>query len=427
VKKEKGVKNELPSFVIFGLPQLQTTMYKSKFFTGQPIFSQVLSYLPRPNILAIAAEMKSDHYYKNFRTYEHLVTLLYGIFNRCNGLREVVTGLQAWEKRIHHLGISYQPRKSTLADANRDRSSEVFEKIYYDLYARYNSFLPDSRNKKAGRKLYIVDSTTISLFQEILKNAGRSPINGKRKGGVKVHTLIDSDHDVPCLIRMSAAASADVAFLKKINLQKGSVIVMDRGYAHGYQHLNRFDEEGIIWVSRLRGGSVYQVIQKNQITEYQKQKGVLQDQNILMGHDHHTKNKKVTARLIKFKDPESGQIFHFISNGRKLTATQIATYYKRRWQIETLFKRIKQNYPLQRFLGDTENAIKSQIWCALIADIILKVIKKCAPRSWSFSNLASTIRLHLMTYIDLIAFLKNPEKALLKRELQPLQISLFPT
>jgi hypothetical protein len=400
-------------------------MSKSKFFIGQPIFSQVLSYVPRQRIIKIAQEYNADYYYKNLKTYEHLVSLLYGIFNRCNGLREITTGLQAWERRIHHLGISYQPRKSTLSDANCDRCWEVFEAIYFDLYERFSPFLPDSRSKKKGRKIYIVDSTTITLFQEILRNAGRSPSNGKRKGGIKVHTLIDSDHDVPCLVTMTSAAAADVSFLKKINLQEGSVVVMDRGYSHGYGELIRFDREGVIWVSRLRANSVYEILKSNNVSESQKEKGVLSDQSIVMGHNHHEKGFKVNARLIKFKDPETGQIFHFISNGTKLTATQIAGYYKRRWQIETLFKRIKQNYPLNRFLGDNENAIKIQIWCALIADIILKVIKKAAPRNWSFSNLASTIRLHLMTYINLIAFLKNPEKALLKVDQEKMQTSLF--
>jgi len=138
-------------------------MNKSKFFTGQPIFSQILNYGPRHQVNLIAQKHGADHYYKNLRTYEHLVSLLYGIFNKCNGLREVTTGLQAWEKKIHHLGISYQPRKSTLSDANRDRSAEVFADIYYVLLSRYGQFLSDSRSKK-GRKIYMVDSTTITLF-----------------------------------------------------------------------------------------------------------------------------------------------------------------------------------------------------------------------------------------------------------------------
>jgi hypothetical protein len=226
---------------------------------------------------------------------------------------------------------------------------------------------------------------------------------------------------------MTPAAAADVPFLKKINLTKGSIVVMDRGYSYGYAELNRFEKEGVIWISRLRAGSVYKVLKKNAVPPGQREKGVLKDSEIMMGHDHHPNGNKVTARLIKFKDPETKKVFEFISNGNKLTATQVAGYYKRRWQIETLFKRIKQNYPLNRFLGDNENAIKIQVWCALIADIILKVIKRSAGRNWSFSNLASTIRLHLMTYIDLMAFLKNPERALLSRKDTTKQPSLFPT
>ena len=181
-------------------------MSKSNLFSGQPIFNQLLSYVPRHQIGQIASDFQADKYYKNFRTYEHLVTQLYAIFNQCSSLRDVVTGLLAWESRIKHLGISYQPRKSTFADANQNRSSEVFEKIYNFLFARYSHFLTDSRSKKKGRQLFIVDSTTISLFHDILLNAGRPAVSGKRKGGIKVHTMIDSEQDVPCLVRMTAAS-----------------------------------------------------------------------------------------------------------------------------------------------------------------------------------------------------------------------------
>ena len=117
--------------------------------------------------------------------------MLYGIFNRCTALREVTTGLLAWEHRIQHLGINYHPRRSTISDANSSRPAEVFESIYYWLYHRYKQFLPDSQSKKEAR-LYIADSTTIQLFQEVLKNAGRNPVEGRRKGGIKVHTLMGS-------------------------------------------------------------------------------------------------------------------------------------------------------------------------------------------------------------------------------------------
>src|SRR6266540_5228556 len=189
-------------------------MSKSKFFTGQPIFAQLLSYVSHNRINQIATDFQADRYYKDFKTYEHLVTLLYGIFNRCNSLREVVTGLQAWEQRVLHLGIDYHPRKSTVSDANTKRTSEVFEVIYRDLYNKYSRFLPDSRTEKKASRFFIIDSTTISLFQEILNNAGCRSIDGRRKGGIKVHTLMRSDQDVPCLIRMTAGAAADSPFLK---------------------------------------------------------------------------------------------------------------------------------------------------------------------------------------------------------------------
>ena len=132
--------------------------------------------------------------------------------------------------------------------------------------------------------------------------------------------------------------------------------------------------------------------------------------------------------MIDFTDPASGKKFQFITNNTKLSPATIASIYQKRWQIEILFKRLKQNYPLKYFLGDSENAIKIQIWCALIADLLIKLIKAKADRKWSFSNLTSIIRIHLMTYIDLFAFLKNPDRALQTQiNKRAPDWSLFPT
>src|SRR6187200_1813062 len=151
-------------------------MNKSNFFSGQPIFSQLLKLIPKDSVLRIAYDNKSDHYCKRFNTYEHLVTMLYSIFNNCNSIREVTTGMLASEQRLAHLGIRYHPRRSTISDANIRRQAEVFEKIY--------------------------------LFQEVLRTSGKNP-SGKRKGGIKVHTLIRSDEDVPSMIRLTEAAAND--------------------------------------------------------------------------------------------------------------------------------------------------------------------------------------------------------------------------
>ena len=231
----------------------------------------------------------------------------------------------------------------------------------------------------------------------------------KEKGGIKVHTLIRSDQDVPCMIRFSSAVANDSQFLKEIRLPKGSIIVFDRGY-YDFTKLNQFIDDGITWVTRRRKLFAYDIIEN--LLNPGKEDGVIKgDQHIILGH---RTSIRVKARLIKFFDADSGEQYEFLTNNFKMSAITIASLYKKRWQIELLFKRMKQNYPLKYFLGDSENAIKIQIWCALIADLLLKIVKKGAAARWSFSNLAAMVRLHLMTYIDLFGFLKSPEKALLK-------------
>lgn len=350
-------------------------MSKGTFFTGQPIFNQILNFIPRSIINTVARDLKADFYCKSFKTYDHLVTMLYGIFNQCTSLREVTTGLLAWDKRIHHLGVESHPRRSTISDANKRRSHEVFEHIYFKLLKLYGAFLPDSRKRSHKNNLYIFDSTSITLFQEILKGSGLSKSDGRRKGGIKVHTLLNARQDVPCMIRYSASADNDAKFLKEIQLPPGSVIVFDKGY-RDYSTYNRFTSQGITWITRHRDHSVYKIKKRCHVNEYQKQQGIKTDWIIELGHDHSKKAKKVTARMIGYQDPVSKKVFCFITNNEKLAPLTIANYYKQRWQIETFFKRIKQNYPLQYFLGDNENAIKIQIWCALIADLLLKVIRQ---------------------------------------------------
>ena len=392
-------------------------MSKGTFFTGQPIFNQVLNFIPRTVVQSVARDMNSDRYYKRFKTYDHLVTMLYSIFNHCNCLREVTTGLLAWDQRIHHLGINFHPRRSTISDANNNRSHEVFEKIYFKLLDRYRNNLPDSRKRSRKNNLYVFDSTSIALFQEILKGSGLSKSDGRRKGGIKVHTLLHASEDLPSMIRYSAAADNDSKFLKEVRLAKGSVIVFDKGYRH-YLTYNRFSEQGITWVTRHRDHSVYTILEKYELNEYQKKQGVKEDWLIQLGHSHSKKATKVICRMITYYDEAKNRDFVFISNNLKLAPLTIANYYEQRWQIETFFKRIKQNYPLQYFLGDNENAIKIQIWCALIADLLLKVIKRGTRSTMAFSNIVGLVRLHLMTYMDLKSFLRSPEKSLLRKVME---------
>ena len=379
-------------------------MNKDSKFSGKPIISQVLNLLDRQKINRTATEHKSDRYCKRFKTIDHLITMLYFVLSGCNSLREITSIMLACEGRINHLGINYFPRRSTLSDANRRRKSNVFSGIYFGLYAKYRNILSDSRlNDAVINSLSIVDSTTISLFCDILKGVGRNPINGKKKGGIKMHTMINASEDVPSLVRFSSAATHDHIFLKDLELKRGSIVVFDKGY-NDYEQYLQWTLDGVYFVTRQKDNAVYESFAEYDIPDG-VDNGVLKDEIIIVEKDE----KKIELRRIAYWSDEQHKLYEFISNNHDLAADKIAGIYKRRWQIELLFKRLKQNFPLKYFLGDSQNAIEIQIWACLIAQLLLLVIQKQAERKWAFSNLASVIRFHLMTYIDLFKFLKYPD------------------
>jgi hypothetical protein len=398
-------------------------MSKNAHYIGQPIFSQLLKFIPRQRLAVITKDLSSDYYIKSFRTYDHLVSMLYASFHNCRSLREVVTGMMACHGKLQHLGLSDYPKRSTLSDANRRRESAVFEALYFSIYKMYGSVLSDSHSKgKLDKRLFIVDSTTISLFQEVLKNAGRTPLNGKRKGGLKAHILLKADEDVPCLVRMTSAAANDILFLQKIHLPANSILVFDKGY-NSYSDYERLTKENITWITRKNSSAAVEVKQNLEVTHQQKAQGVQKDQLIILGNTINRKQLRVSARLITYHDQNSGKVFEFITNNTKMKPSTIAQLYQRRWQVETLFKRLKQNNQLKYFLGDNENAIKIQIWCSLIADLITKIIQRKVKKPWSFANLSSMLRIHLMSYTGLYQFLENPEKNNFQKTTQ--QLNLF--
>ena len=395
----------------------QTTFMRCKhsFFTGQPIFSQLLTLIPRSMVSNLSRKHNSDRYCKKFKAYDHLVTMLYQGFFQCLSLRELTTGLQANAERLRHLGISNTPRRSTIADANKRRSASFFEELYHSIYKLHFPVLPDSR--PVSGKLYIVDSTTISLFSEIMKGAGTYGNDGRKKGGAKAHVLIDAEHNLPCFVRITEARNSDVLFLRELQIPSGSIVVFDKAYINHRQFL-QWDQQNTIWVTRQRIDSSFHIERHNAVDQSSSQCGVIADQIIIMGRPSNGSiSPLVKARRIIFKDPVSNKELIFITNDLHAQPQQIASIYKRRWQIELLFKRIKQRYPLKYFLGDNVNAIHIQIWSILICDLLVQIVMKSAnnrrKQAWSYANISSMIKHHLMTYIQLARFLLNPEKALL--------------
>jgi hypothetical protein len=407
IKKEREIEKQSPFSYFAKYHFSQNNMSKNNFFTGQPIFSQLLQLVPRPIVKKLTIKHQTDRYYKKFKSYEHLVTMLYTCFHGCKSIREVTTGMMACSTRINHLGINYMPRRSTISEANAHRTEQFFGDLYHQLYAH---FYPDSRVMSTiEKRLFIFDSTTISLFSDVMKTSGQKP-TGKSKGGVKAHVLIKAEEDLPRFVCLTEAKENDNIFTPMLQLPKGSIVTFDRIY-YGLKPLQSWSDTGVTWVTRMHSSLVYQVLEQKEIVLQEKQNGIIADEIIRVGALQ--RKDKLKARRIHYQDPVSHKMLIFLTNNVKMKASTIAAIYKKRWQIECLFKRLKQNYPLKYFLGDTANAIKIQIWCALLTDLLIKIVKDRVKRKWSFSNIAAMIRLHLMTYIHLIKFLQNPEKMLI--------------
>lgn len=384
-------------------------MGKNKYFSTKSVFGQLISLLDDSMISKAVDKHNSNRYVKHFKSQDHLFSMVFCCLEKCNSLREVTSGMLGLSGKEETVRINHLPKKSTLSDANKTRKVEFFEEIYNKLLEKYSFVLSDSRVEIAlGKQVKIVDSTTISLFKDILKCVGRKPSNGKSKGGIKSHSVINADEKVPNLVWFTAATTHDHQFLEKLKCDENTVYIFDKGY-NDYKAFEHFTQKKTGFVTRIKENAKYEVTQKNTIPE-EIHSGVLSDEIIEVEIDKESTKGKLKLRKIKYYDREHKRTFEFISNLFEFRADTIAGLYKIRWQIELLFKQIKQNFPLKYFLGDNENAIKIQIYCVLIVNLLMGVIKKSLKRQWSFSNLVSFCRIHLFNYIHLTKFLESPEK-----------------
>jgi len=384
-------------------------MGKSTNFSGQPIFTQLLNFLDKSKISGSSKALGADKYVKRFTSYKHVVVMLFAAFEGYNSIRETVLGLLSNAHKLQHLGLDYIVRRSTLSEANARRTPAVFAKAYYDTYNRFSGSLADSCLSKLDiKRLYIMDSTTITLFKDILKGVGRNPDNGRKKGGIKAHTIIRSQDNQPCFIRYTESAKHDHLLLKEVDLPEESILCFDKGYVD-YAQYEVFTQKRIWYVTRLKDNALYQARQEFDIPD-ETDSGVLKDEQIELSYGKN-KAEKHLCRRIAYWDSEKNRLFEFITNNMELPAEDIALIYKKRWQIELLFKQLKQNFPLKYFLGDNENAIIIQIWSVMLANLLLMILKSQIQRRWAFSNMVSVIRQHLMSYINAYSFFENPEKA----------------
>ena len=391
------------------------TMGKDSHFTGQPVYSQVLKLLDKDKIRQISRDTQgSESYVKRFGGYEHLVVMLFGVLKHFDSLRELEIGMKAEAHKLSHLGIDYLVRRSTLAEANIRRPQEFFASVYAYLLEKYAKFLADSRPPKSykgqthepkdwEKLLYMMDSTTITLFDNILKGVGRHPKSGKKKGGMKVHTVMKYHVGVPMVVQLTSAAKHDHYLLKEVHLPKDSTLAMDRGYMDIAQ-FQRLTDEGVCYVTRMKKNLKYEVLKS---VTYVNPEGLVThiDQNVLFTRGELTHEARKVEIFYENKKPVV-----LLTNNFDFSVEDISEIYRLRWAIESLYKQLKQNFPLHFFYGDSVNAIQIQTWCVLIANLLITVLSRRIKRKCAFSQVVTMIRLTLMYYINFISFMENPDK-----------------
>lgn len=389
-------------------------MGKSTHFSGQPLFNQIIKLLDKSEVLEISRNYGGERYVKSFDGWTHTVVMLYAAIMRFDSLREIVASLQAEARKLCHLSISTMVSRSTLSDANRRRPETVFEALYRYLYRSNHARLsPDSRLQKEPKwmkRLQIIDSTTITLFSNLLfKGVGRHPKSGKKKGGIKVHTVIHANEGVPSDIKFTSAATNDSFMLQPATLNKGDIMAMDRAYID-YQKLEQMTQRGVIYVTKMKKNLKYSI---ESDTMYQTPEGLMEvriQQVIFTKELNNGETLTHKARIITYVDEKKSKLIPLLTNDMEFDPCEIVAIYHKRWEIELLFKQMKQNFPLKYFYGESANAIKIQIWITLIANLLLMVMQKRLTRSWSFSGLATMVRITLMYYVDFYSLFNHPEK-----------------
>ena len=367
------------------------------------LFNQLLQHFPKLEFAALVKKHNAERASKGFSCRTQLVAMLFCQLAHADSLREICNGLACCVGKLVHLGIDVAPSKSTLSYANKHRPAKLFEDLFYTALARFRDEKGLGSRKRKFRfknKLLSLDSTTISLCLEMFPWARFR----QAKGGVKAHVLLDHDDYLPSYVLITEARCGDVKLADSFPLNPGSIVAMDRGY-NDYGLYGRWTERGIFFVTRLKDNARYEVLDTGALPA---NRNILGDELIEFTCGKAQKDCPYPLRRVAVWDPVGEREIVLLTNLIEFGPTTIAAIYKDRWEIELFFKALKQNLKVKSFVGTSENALRIQIWTALIAILLLKWMHHLSKAKWSLSNLASMLRLNLFTYRDLGAWLDNP-------------------
>jgi len=337
--------------------------------TGKTLFAQVMEFVPWTSFTRIVQRYNADSGVRRLNCAEQFRIMAFAQLTWRESLRDIEVTLDANSKKLYAMGFRNPIRKSTLADANETRDWRVWADLAALLIKRARKlYASEDLGLELDNTVYALDATTIDLCLSMFDWA---PFR-KTKAAVKLHTLLDLRGSIPAFIHISDGKMHEVNVLDMLTYEPGAFYVMDRGYID-FRRLYKLHQSGSFFVTRAKSNLDARRIYSQAVD---KDKGLIYDQTIMLNGFYKAQEYPEHLRRIKYSDPQTKQILIFLTNNTSLSALTIAALYKSRWQVELFFKWIKQHLRIKKFLGNSENAVKTQIWCAVSTYVLIAIIRK---------------------------------------------------
>lgn len=363
------------------------------------MFSQILKLFPRTEFNAIAIGYGGERHARGFTCWQQFVSMLFCQLGRAQSLREICGGLASCEGKLSHLGIT-APKRSTLAYANKHRPWQIYQAVFEQLLVRCRAGWHGRHKFRFRNKLLSIDSTMIDLCAELFDWAKYQ----RTKGAVKLHLVLDHDGYLPCVMVITDGKTHDAAVARQLQFEPGTILVMDRGY-HDYAWFTALTRQGVFFVSRPRSNNIYRVIDSRRVPTGSN---IVRDEIVEFTSAYAQSRRAPRLRRIELVREDNGEMLTLLTNHMEFAASTIAAVYKDRWQIELFFKALKQNLRIKTFVGTSANALKIQVWTALIAILVVRYLQLRSRFGWSLSNLVALLRMNLFTHRDLWAWIHDP-------------------
>jgi len=371
------------------------------------IFSQVLRLFSRGEFEKAVKEHKAERHARGFTSWGQFMAMLFCQLGRAHSLREICGGLACCEGQLKHLGVPVAPKKSTLAYANAHRPWQLYQAVFEQTLGKCRELVASQGGRKKKfrfkNKLMSLDGSIIDLSVSMFDWAKFR----QTKGAIKLHLLLDHDGYLPSFGVVTEGKTSEIKVARTLRFDAGTILAIDRGYVD-YEWFRELTQEEVYFVTRMKEKAVYEVKEE---LEVPKDRNVVSDQIIYFPRLRREGEEPVLFRRVEIWDEKKQESIVFLTNLLEFGATTIAAIYKDRWQVELFFKALKQTLKVKTFVGTSANAVKTQVWTALIAMLVLKYLQLKSKFSWSLSNLAALLRQQLFFYRDLYVWLDDPYQA----------------